>query len=205
MSNNRVISNYDSKITGQRLKNLIKESGKSVIDISAALNVSRQNVYNWENGNNIPLEYVFKLSRLFCVSSDYLLGLTNNQSSDIDILTISQKTGLSDIAIENLCKFKEKDFEYIKERGRFYPPCPVVNSELCNFTLAFIDELISSLGYNDFFSKLSKLSEMLQKKNIIDYFSFDSFCAVLSRDIGDSVYNFIFPYFINSYSLKDDK
>jgi len=59
---------------GERILMLRKERGLSQEDLAARLPVSRQAISKWELGESIPdTEHVVQLSRLFGVSTDFLL------------------------------------------------------------------------------------------------------------------------------------
>ena len=48
---------------------------------AAEMGVSRRTITNWQNGTTeIPLSALVKLSRLWGVSADYLLGLTDTSN-----------------------------------------------------------------------------------------------------------------------------
>ena len=66
------------------------------------INSSRSNISNYENGNNKPsVEVLEKLATLFNVSTDYLLGKSENRDSqeirteDIDLAFASGLKGLN--------------------------------------------------------------------------------------------------------------
>lgn len=59
----------------ERIKQLRTERGLSQVDLAKILNVSKQSISNWENDNIQPsIEMLIKLSRVFSVSTDFLLG-----------------------------------------------------------------------------------------------------------------------------------
>lgn len=61
---------------GQRIYELRNAFGWSQVVVAKKLNVAKQTVSNWENDNIQPsIEMLIRLSRLFNVSTDYLLGL----------------------------------------------------------------------------------------------------------------------------------
>jgi len=61
---------------GERTHNLRLALGWSQVDLARRLNVSKQTVSNWENGNIQPsIEMMVRLAGVFGVSTDYLLGL----------------------------------------------------------------------------------------------------------------------------------
>ena len=64
---------------GQRIQGLRKQHGMSQEALGDALGVSRQAVSKWEGDNGIPeLDTLIAMSRLFGVSTDYLLGRTDD-------------------------------------------------------------------------------------------------------------------------------
>ena len=61
---------------GQRIFELRAHLGWSQVELSRRLRVSKQTVSNWENDNIQPsIEMLVRLSQIFGVTTDYLLGL----------------------------------------------------------------------------------------------------------------------------------
>ncbi len=61
---------------GERLKSLRSEFNVGQNQLAKDLDISNASVSYWETGKQIPsAEVIFKLSKYFNVSSDYLLGL----------------------------------------------------------------------------------------------------------------------------------
>lgn len=61
-------------IFADKLIALRKKAGWSQEELAAKLNVSRQSVSKWEGAQSIPdIERIILISRLFGVSTDYLL------------------------------------------------------------------------------------------------------------------------------------
>ena len=59
---------------GEKLQLLRKSKGWTQEQLSAQINISRQALSKWESGAAMPdTENVIRLSRLFAVSTDYLL------------------------------------------------------------------------------------------------------------------------------------
>ena len=70
---------------GQRINELRTARGWSQVQLAEKLNVSKQTVSNWENENIQPsIEMLVRVARLFHVSTDYLLGLDNTQTINVD-------------------------------------------------------------------------------------------------------------------------
>lgn len=61
---------------GKRVNELREARGWSQVRLAAELNVSKQTVSNWENGNILPsVDMLVRISGVFNVSTDYILGL----------------------------------------------------------------------------------------------------------------------------------
>ena len=66
---------------GQRITELRTALGWSQVELAKRLGVTKQTVSNWENDNIQPsIEMLIRLSKLFRVATDYLLGLDNQVS-----------------------------------------------------------------------------------------------------------------------------
>ncbi len=73
---------------GERIRQLRNAHNISQVQLADKLGVSKQSVSNWENGNIMPsIEMLVKISKLFGVSTDYLLGLDDKVTLDIDGLS----------------------------------------------------------------------------------------------------------------------
>ena len=61
---------------GKRIGELRAACGWSQVELAKRLSVAKQTVSNWENENILPsVEMVVRLSGIFGVTTDYLLGL----------------------------------------------------------------------------------------------------------------------------------
>ncbi len=70
---------------GQRIKELRSNRGWNQVDLSKKLNITKQTVSNWENDNILPsIEMLIRLSEVFGVSTDYLLGLDKTPRISIE-------------------------------------------------------------------------------------------------------------------------
>ena len=70
---------------GQRIGELRVALGWSQVELAKRLRVAKQTVSNWENDNIQPsIEMLVQLSKLFNVSTDYLLGFENVPKLDVE-------------------------------------------------------------------------------------------------------------------------
>ena len=68
----------------QQIRNLRVSQKMSQVELAKILGVSKQSVSNWENDNILPsIEMLIKLSKVFSVSTDYLLGLKQEEFIDV--------------------------------------------------------------------------------------------------------------------------
>lgn len=75
-------------MVADRIKQLRISNNMTQTELAKKLNITRSSVNAWEMGISIPsTAYIVELSQLFKVSTDYLLGLSNNISLDVSTLT----------------------------------------------------------------------------------------------------------------------
>ncbi len=61
-----------------RIYELRKENNLSQLELAKRVGVTQKAIDFWEKGTNEPkASYIIRLAQVFCVSTDYLLGLEN--------------------------------------------------------------------------------------------------------------------------------
>lgn len=82
-------------VLNEKIKELRLRYKLNQIELAKKLGVSKQSVSNWENDNILPsIEMLVKLSHVFSVSTDYLLGEDKRKYLEI--------TGLSKIELRHV-------------------------------------------------------------------------------------------------------
>ena len=77
---------------GLKLKELRKKKKLSQSQVSTRLNITKSSISGYENNIITPSnDIIVKLALLYGVTTDYLLGLDNNESIVISDLTNNQK------------------------------------------------------------------------------------------------------------------
>lgn len=72
---------------GQRINELRIAIGWSQVQLAEKLSISKQTVSNWENENIQPsIEMLIRIAKVFHVSTDYLLGLDNVPTINVENL-----------------------------------------------------------------------------------------------------------------------
>lgn len=96
-------------IFADKLINLRKKNGWSQEELAELMNVSRQAISKWEGAQSIPsLDKILTLSKLFGVSTDFLLKDEIDKSEDTDILMDIEKNMYVSIE-EALCFLTVKE------------------------------------------------------------------------------------------------
>lgn len=74
-----------------RIKELRIANGLSQVKLAERINVTKQCVSNWENNNLQPsIDMLIVLAKFFCVTTDYLLDLTDQKTVNVDNLTTEE-------------------------------------------------------------------------------------------------------------------
>lgn len=86
-----------------KMKELRNRYGYTQQEVANIIGVTKSTIGLYETGDNIPdIKNLYKIAKLYRVSADYLLKLSEAESPDIDIQAINAKTGLSEKAILTL-------------------------------------------------------------------------------------------------------
>ena len=165
------------------IKLLRKEKNITIRDLESKIHINRATLSRMENGKqNISDEYLNSLATFFNVSTDYLLGLTENTSTNISEIGISNKTGFSTLTVENILNLSAEHkiildkiinellksdllekFEELKENNikliNLYQTDSIYNKlvedeELTYNTIDNADELNGKFIFKDEYSKL---------------------------------------------------
>lgn len=94
-------------IFADKLIELRKKSGWSQEELAEQMNVTRQSVSKWEGAQSVPdLEKIIQLSKLFGVSTDYLLKdeIEANENESASLKT-EEKLNVRRVSMEEANKF----------------------------------------------------------------------------------------------------
>ena len=89
----------------ERISLLRNEKGLTQTELATKIGISRQSITLYENHARVPdIEILARFARFFEVTADYLVGLTDNRTSENS--AIGKQLGLSDAAIERLYSYE---------------------------------------------------------------------------------------------------
>ena len=72
----------------ENIRKLRTAKGINQVEFAKRMGVTKQCVSNWENDNILPsVEMLVKIADFFCVSTDYLLGLSDRKTLIVEGLT----------------------------------------------------------------------------------------------------------------------
>lgn len=76
---------------GETIRELRDSFNINQVELAKNLGVTKQCVSNWENDNILPsIDMLIKISKFFNVTTDYLLGLKDATTINVDGLTLSE-------------------------------------------------------------------------------------------------------------------
>ena len=101
---------YELVKPGERKNKYGKVVKSEVNDIKSILKFVQAHL-NEENAFNVHSKYVYAYSQLFECSIDYLYGITEVKSQELDVRQICEKTGLSENAVTHLIEYYDDDPE----------------------------------------------------------------------------------------------
>ena len=111
-------SENEKKIVAKRLKELRKRKNYTQQELANKMNYSREHISNMERKGNITKDGLKKYAEIFETSVSYILGVTENEKPDYEV--IGDSLGLNDKSIETLKqikafseKYNTSDIEYI--------------------------------------------------------------------------------------------
>lgn len=163
---------FNVNLLGERIREV---RGKKSQDVFATeLGISRGALSFYENGERKPdAEIIYKICEFCNVSSDYLLGFTDNPTTDPDLGKFLKYTGLNEKAYDTLCvnyKLKE-DFKQLLVDEDYNG---IQNWIISNY---YLHRIISVLGS---IKKMSKdIAKEMPKENPLPPNAFYDLCELV--------------------------
>lgn len=126
-----------NKILSTRIRELIAEQKITQNALAKNLGVTRQAISQYCDGSSTPnADKLLKLAQYFNVSADYLIGLSDIKTNDLDVLNAARYCNLN---VETVKYLHSQIDEKVKS------PINVLFNVLCNSCFDFADEIALSL------------------------------------------------------------
>lgn len=101
------------EVFAQRLIRLREDNNVTQQALADDLEITRQSLSLYEKADRtINIDLLYKITKYFDVSADYLLGVTDNKTNDITIKAICEYTGLNDEAVKSLADYIDPEHSY---------------------------------------------------------------------------------------------
>lgn len=95
---------------GEKLKQLRTEKHLRQDQVACLINVERSSISLWENDLRQPTyTALVKLATLYGVTTDYLLGCSNDRTIDVSGLTAAEAAMISDLVASMTAKNKKME------------------------------------------------------------------------------------------------
>lgn len=102
-------SDTANRPTARRISGLIEKKRINQVILAGALNIQRQTVSNYANGQSVPdAEMLKKIADYFGVSTDYLVEKSDVETPNVTVKEMCEYTGLSEKAVEALHDAKDE-------------------------------------------------------------------------------------------------
>lgn len=151
------------KIISSRIRRLLEKNNIKQKELAHYLNVSDNTVSYYCNGTRIPnLEQMKKIAVFFDTTVDFLVGLTNVESTETDIKSICDYIGLTEDAVDTIMDIRYKHPELIECFNIF-----ICNDNLYSL-LIDINNYASHYSMNSANKEISLIQFVKDKKLDID-------------------------------------
>lgn len=98
------------KIIGERITSLLESRGVTQKDLATVVGVHQNVISYWCRSVRMPgAEQIVVMAKYFNVSSDYLLGLSDEETVDQDIQSVCSMTGLSAKSVNAIIQLMKSD------------------------------------------------------------------------------------------------
>ncbi|MDE5754213.1 MAG: helix-turn-helix domain-containing protein [Oscillospiraceae bacterium] len=178
---------FDTKIMGNRIKKLRKNMSQD--QCAKELGISRGALSFYENGDRKPdAELIYRMSKYFNVSSDYLLGLSDVASTDADIQNACKVTGLNEKTISSLRykrMYMETQGNYEAEKYSMIANAIISSDLFQNILISCLNLLEVSTSYlENFKNSPQDIVKMAEKLNV-PYNVLQEYIRKLSCSVAD--------------------
>ncbi|EXM39592.1 transcriptional regulator [Ruminococcus albus SY3] len=148
---------------GERINTLIAVHDTSQKVLADHLEVKPNVVSDFCHGKRTPnTEQIVKIADFFNVSADYLLNMTNIQTTDTDLQAVCKYTGLSENAVEKLHEFYTAEYghRYVERINKSVEIESIENCpEFNDYAMNFINHLITDDDFANIIKRAVKLKE----------------------------------------------
>lgn len=103
----------------ERLKELRKQANLTQVELAKRLGIGQSSYADWERGRKKPTqENLVKISQVFSVSIDYLVGNSEEKSNDLDNVELLFRMNSKGLSKEEKEVFKKELIEFMEERKK---------------------------------------------------------------------------------------
>lgn len=118
---------FSTRLKELRIKKQISQS-----DLALELNLSNRTISMYEQGNSEPnVETLIRIANYFDVTTDFLVGLTDVKTTNLDISYMANYLGLNENTISSLHSFIQRFMDGDKQAGQKIDTLNMLFSSQC--------------------------------------------------------------------------
>ena len=105
----------------ERLKELRKQANLTQVELAKRLGIGQSSYADWERGKKKPTqENLVKISQVFGVSIDYLVGNSEENLGELDNIELLFRMNSKGLTEEEKEVFKKELIEFMEERKKIF-------------------------------------------------------------------------------------
>lgn len=186
---------YDelSSLIGYKISELLESQDKKQKDLAKYLNISNNIVSYWCSGTRKPnIEQIIQIAKYFDVTTDYLLGVSHNKTTDSELAAVSKYVGLKDETVKALhngrCHYAIRFLNFVlspENSETFNDMCRAFNcyyeaiDDLIMAKLDFMREPPSINNKEDYIQFISKFNQLEEQVDFKEYKTEKAFALLL--------------------------
>ncbi len=168
-----------NNVLGYRIKTMLQEQNKSQLDLCREIDMRPTTLNSIITGDreNPRIETIVSIARGLNTSLDYLLGITDEPSTNINLQSVSKKYGLTSKSLNNI-KETTRDIEgnqFSEHLQRSQAINVLLESPLLEDFLACFSDYLNFYHSLDSYSFISKVEDDNLKNNTLEFKDSDGF------------------------------
>lgn len=152
---------------GSRIEKLRTDRKQTQREVAEAIGVKRETINQWESGTrDLKTGAIVALAKHFGVTSDYILGLSTEKTTDAELKGVCNYTGMSERAVEIVRRRKDDLFfkeslEYLLSNDKLY-------DKLSSYLFSPLYEFFKNSDYFEYLPLKDSIRWVVEQPHMIE-------------------------------------